>query len=394
MSARPCVLVYRNQLLPISEQFVYNQTMHLDRYEVHFLGAKRLQGPAAIRLPPERLYLINSGGFMGLSCEIAFKLLGVLPPGSVHWARQREPALVHAHFGPDGAVVMPLAKRLGLPLVVSFHGSDAAMKDLFVLGSSYVTHRLYLLRRARLARHCARAVVPSKWLRGLVVSRQGFSEDRVTIIRHGVDLEFFRPEAGTTEWGQILYVGRLVERKGLPFLIEALHLLQKEQPGIRLTVIGDGPMRARYEQLARDRLGDRVNFLGAQPQPDVRSHLQRAYLFCMPSITVSSGEAEALGVVFLEAMAMKVPPVSYRSGGIPEVVLHGRTGFLAEEGDIGGLAHHLSVLLQNRGLRDEMGEAGRKWVEREFDLREQNAKLEALYDEVISEHRHGHGRQS
>src|SRR5690606_10935797 len=107
------------------------------------------------------------------------------------------------------------------------------------------------------------------------------------------------------------------------------------------------------------------------------------YVFCMPSVTVPSGEVETLGVVFLEAMAMQIPPVSFRSGGIPEVVLHGETGFLAEERDIEALAHYLTVLLQQPELRNRMGEAGRRRVEQEFNLETQNAKLEALYDEVV-----------
>jgi glycosyltransferase involved in cell wall biosynthesis len=141
-------------------------------------------------------------------------------------------------------------------------------------------------------------------------------------------------------------------------------------------------MRGRYEALARQILGDRCTFLGAQPQQVVREYMAKAYVFCMPSVTMPSGEAETLGMVFLEAMAMRVPPVSFRSGGIPEVILHGKTGFLAEERDVDGLAHYLTLLLESPDLRNQMGGAGRRWVEQEFNLETQNAKLELLYDEV------------
>jgi glycosyltransferase involved in cell wall biosynthesis len=76
--------------------------------------------------------------------------------------------------------------------------------------------------------------------------------------------------------------------------------------------------------------------------------------------------------------------VSFRSGGIPEVVVHGQTGLLAKEGDVEGLAHHLLTLLENPELRDRMGRAGRQWVERHFDLEAQNAKLESVYDQVLA----------
>lgn len=379
------VLIYSNQPLPLSETFVYNQTVRLSRYKAYFLGTKMPKGPS-IALPKERVYLVNTGGAAGWMREFGFKVFGYLPDDVLSWIEGVRPVLVHAHFGPYGAIAFPFAERLGLPLIVSFHGTDATKKDLWIWCSSYTAHRLYLLRRRRLARVASRVVVQSEFLRDIVVKRHGFPEEKVVIIRYGVDLDEFRPDAGESEWGHILYVGRLIERKGLPYLLAAAGQLKQRFPEIRLTVIGDGPMRARYEKIAAAALGDRVTFLGAQPQQVVREYLKRAYLFCMPSVTMPSGEAETLGVVFLEAMAMKVPPVSFRTGGIPEVIRHGETGFLAEERDVDGLARYLTLLLENPDLRNRMGEAGREWVEQEFNLKSQNAKLEALYDEVVLEH--------
>jgi colanic acid/amylovoran biosynthesis glycosyltransferase len=378
---KPRILVFTNQPLPISETFVYNQTMRLGRYEACFLGSKSPRGPA-IPLPEERVYLINSGGIAGRLREFGFKIFGRLPVDVVDWIRRVQPVLIHAHFGSYGAIAFPLAGRLGLPFIVSFHGTDAAMKDWYVLRSSYMAHRLYLLRRRRLAQVASRVIVQSDFLRRIVIERHGFPEEKVVMIRHGVDLDLFQPHVAQPEWGHILYVGRLVERKGLYYLLVALGKVKERFPTVRLTVIGDGPMRGRYEALARQILGDRCTFLGAQPQQVVREYMAKAYVFCMPSVTMPSGEAETLGMVFLEAMAMRVPPVSFRSGGIPEVILHGKTGFLAEERDVDGLAHYLTLLLESPDLRNQMGGAGRRWVEQEFNLETQNAKLELLYDEV------------
>jgi len=383
LDMKPRILVYRNLLFPISETFVLNQTMHLSRYEAHVLGAK-LQKGASIAFPEERMYLVNQDGVQGWLREFGWKVLGHVPEDVFHWARQLRPALIHAHFAPDGAMAM--AKRLGLPLIVSFHGTDATMKDGHVWRHSYMTHRLYLLRRRRLAHVASRIIAQSEFLRNIVVFRHGFPTGNVVIIRHGIDLNQFQAVGNHTEWGHVLYVGRLIERKGLHYLIRALGKARVRFPEVHLTVIGDGPKREEYEAMAARELGHDVTFLGMQPQRVVQDYMQRAYVFCMPSITMPSGEAESLGVVFLEAMATKVPVVSFSSGGIPEVVLHEKTGFLAEERDVEGLAYYLSTLLENLGLRNEMGEAGRKWVEQAFNLEKQNAKLEALYDEVIAEH--------
>jgi len=381
------VLVYRNQPLPLSETFVYNQTFRLQRYQAYMLGAKRPRG-AAITLPDDRVRVINEGGWQGWWREFRWKVLGQIPSDILHWAQALQPVLLHAHFGPDGAIAMPLAKALGIPLIVSFHGTDATMKDRFVWRHSYMSHRLYLLRRRRLAQVASRVIVLSDFLRKIVIEQHGFPEEKVVMIRFGVDLDLFQPHAAQPESGHILYVGRLVERKGLHYLLKALGKVRDRFPTVRLTVIGDGPMRSRYEALARQTLGDRCTFLGAQPQGVVREYLARAYIFCMPSVTMPSGEAETLGMVFLEAMAMRVPPVSFHSGGIPEVIVHGETGFLAEERNVDQLAHYLTLLLGNPALRNKMGEAGRRRVEQEFNLEKQNAKLEALYDEVIAEYAH------
>jgi glycosyltransferase involved in cell wall biosynthesis len=182
----------------------------------------------------------------------------------------------------------------------------------------------------------------------------------------------------------VLYVGRIIERKGLHLLIEALRTVRERLRDVRLTVIGDGPKRAEYEALAMRDLGRDFEFLGSQPQAVVREYMQRASLLCMPSITMPSGEAESLGLVFLEAQAMSLPVVAFRSGGVPEVVVHGETGLLAEEGDTEDRSRDLLALLENAELRDRMGRAGRRHVESAFDLKSQNAKLEAVYEEVLA----------
>lgn len=99
-----------------------------------------------------------------------------------------------------------------------------------------------------------------------------------------------------------------------------------------------------------------------------------------------SGEAETLGLAFVEAQAMGVPVVTFDSGGIPEVVVHGETGLVAPEREIDILVEYLSIYLQNPQLRDEMGLAGRARVETMFNLNEQNAKLETIYFDVLKKH--------
>lgn len=379
------VIVFYNQPIAISETFIYNQIAGLKRYQPIVIGIKHPRGPG-IDVSHLNIHLINQGGIIGTIREIGIKVLGYVPNDIGRLIDLVQPHLIHAHFAPYGAIAMPLARQRGLPLLVSVHGTDVAMSDTAIWRSSYMAHRLYLLRRRALAQMVSRVIVQSDFLRRIVVERHGFAPEKVVCIRHGIDVQRFNPNPQMTVWGKILYVGRLIERKGLPFLLQALARLRNRFPEIQLTVIGDGPMRQQYEALGHDLLGQQVTFLGAQPSEVVQRHLAEACIFCMPSITMPSGEAESLGMVFLEAMAMQVPPVSFHSGGIPEVIIHGQTGFLARERNVEELAHYIEMLLVDPDLRHRLGVQGRQWVEQEFNLEKQNAKLESLYDEVIVEY--------
>lgn len=379
MTHRPRVLVYRDHLLPLSETFVVNQTLGLERFEAFFLGAKPGHAPR-IELPRDRLRLLNAGGAQGLVREILFKFFGRIPRDILQWCRSLRPVLVHAHFGPDGTLAMPLAQRLGLPLIVSYHGSDATVKDAYAWGS-YIGHRLYRLRRQKLARTAQAFVTPSRFVKKMAVLRQGMPEEKIHVIAHGIDMQRFYPGPHSKE-GRILFVGRLVELKGLHHLIEAVSRIREPLPGVHLRVVGDGPERRAFEELARRKLGTACTFLGALPHQAVRDEMQKAFVFCMPSISMPNGEAESFGMVFLEAQACGVPVVAYAVGGIPEVVAHGETGFLAKEGDVEGLARYLKTLLESADLRNAMGRAGRAWVETYFDRRGQNEALEDLYQRI------------
>src|SRR5688572_15040245 len=122
---KPPVLIYRDHLLSQSEAFVIGQGESLQYYRAWYAGSKRVPG---IYPPPERTYLVNSGRPFGRAAEAVFKITG-LTPGLLRLVRRLGPKLMHAHFGPDGTLVLPTARHLGVPLVVTFHGFDATMDD-------------------------------------------------------------------------------------------------------------------------------------------------------------------------------------------------------------------------------------------------------------------------
>jgi colanic acid/amylovoran biosynthesis glycosyltransferase len=370
------VLIYRDLLLPPSETFVRGQGEMLEGFTAYYAGSRRVSG---LELPEDRVLTVNRGDVLGWAAE-AYARYVRFPRDFVRRARGLEPALIHAHFGLDGAQALPLARELGVPLVVTFHGFDATMTDEFA-GRSFHKHRLYLRRRKELQRAGALFLAVSEFVRGRLLD-QGYPEERLVVHYTGVDVEEFEPAREEAREPVVLFVGRLVEKKGCEYLIRAMERVQRERPEVSLWVIGDGPLRGPLERLAQERLRA-ARFLGGQPPEEVRRRIGRAKVFCVPSVVAESGDAEGFGMVFAEAQAMGTPVASFASGGIPEAVSDGETGLLAPERDAAGLAESILALLEDEELWSRMSAAGIEYVRRRFDLRRQTARLEELYERAI-----------
>ena len=153
-------------------------------------------------------------------------------------------------------------------------------------------------------------------------------------------------------------------------------------PSAELIVIGDGPLREELAEKARKTL-NKFTFLGTQPVSTVKAWLNRARVFCVPSIVARSGDAEGFGMVFAEAQAMGTPVVSFSSGGVPEAVAHGKTGFLAPERDWRHLAKFIIELFQNDSLWNQLSTSGRERVQHSFNLNRQCDLLESFYASAI-----------
>jgi glycosyltransferase involved in cell wall biosynthesis len=180
--------------------------------------------------------------------------------------------------------------------------------------------------------------------------------------------------------GQLLFVGRLVPKKGLETLLAAATQLKSSAP-LTITVVGDGPLRVSLEAQAHD-LGLTVRFLGALPHAEVLDLVACAWALCLPSKVAPDGDAEALGLVLLEAQARHTPVIASDSGGIGEIVEDGVTGLLFPEGDATHLALAIHRLATDPTLHTSLSLAGRARAEANFNIRTQGAILADLYQEV------------
>ena len=182
----------------------------------------------------------------------------------------------------------------------------------------------------------------------------------------------------------VLSVGRLIEAKGVRYLIEALPRILAQQP-VRLLVVGDGPERAQLEQRARE-LGVQPNcrFIGSVPHARIYDYFSVADVFVGPSIHIPGEWAEAQGNTFVEALFARVPVVASRVGGIPDAIIHERTGLLVEERAPEQIAQAVLRLLTDAALAGSLKDAGHNHAAQHFSRFESARKLDAVYRAVLA----------
>jgi glycosyltransferase involved in cell wall biosynthesis len=369
MREAPVVAVWKSRLLPYSETFVRNQCDALRRYTPVAVGALRVDSPLA----RDTDRIAWGAGPAGRAALLRFKLTGRSATVTDLLA-DVGPDLVHAHFGSEGWLVSRPAARLGVPLVVTLHGCDVTSGPTG-RGPKAARNR-WLLRdlfdRADLV------IAVSDFIRDRAVAL-GADPARVVTSYVGIPVPP-DPQPVPPEW-DVLFVGRLVAAKGVEDVIEAAAMVtSRRRP--RCLFIGSGPLKEHLSGLAAARRVDAA-FVGARPSAAVSAAMARSRVFVAPSRGTPAGSAEGLGMVFLEAAAHRLPVVAYRHGGVPEAVADGIGGLLCAEGDVPALAANLSRLLDDDGLRERLGHAGRARVVERFDITGRTAALERLYDRVL-----------
>jgi colanic acid/amylovoran biosynthesis glycosyltransferase len=371
---KPCVIVYTHSLLDKSMTFIASHANALRRHDAFYVGAHRSK--CGIELPSARVETVNFGGITGTAQEYLFRRYGYAPRFFRKLAEQR-PVLVHAHFGTSGPTGLTIAEQLGIPLIVTFHGKDATMTAREAASSR--RGREYLEHRDRLIAKCDRVIAVSDFIKQKVIE-QGFHPDKVIVHRNGIDTDFFQPSQMTRE-PIILFVGRFVEKKGAEYLLQACKIIRDMGISAKLVLIGDGPLRRRLEETARQTHLD-VQFTGFLALDEVKVWLNKAMVVAVPSVTASNGDCEGLPTVVLEAQAMATPVVATRHAGIPEGVIDGKTALLVDERDARSLAEAISILIENPAEAARIGATAREFVRRHFDISSQVNGLETIYETI------------
>lgn len=354
------IIVYRDRLFARSEiAFMRRQYTGFSRLAPLWVG-RRADGPV-----PEGF---TAGPLLGGAAGLAFKLGGVVPGLAAF--RALAPVCVHAQFGRGGALALPLAEALGVPLVVTFHGSEVDKASYYRM---LPIPSLFRLRLERLKAYASAFVCISENARERLLAR-GFPAEKTVAIPIGTDVIAGAPRETAGEG--IVFAGRFAEMKGIPVLLEAIRILRAEGCAAPFTLIGDGPLRA---EILRNAAGiEGLSTPGWLDQAGVRVAMTGARALCVPSIITAGGESEGLPSVAVEAMGLGVPVVASDEARVEGLVLDGVTGLIVKARDARGLAEALGKMLAEPGRAMAMGAAAQAHVRGCFNAVVQSRALEEL----------------
>jgi len=288
-------------------------------------------------------------------------------------ARREKPDLVHVHWPfPHALCALPAVWLLGIPMVTHFYLAELLLRRKFPFVTPFLALAVRASRRViAISRYTASQVRSIRATEIAIIPYGGASSPSGT--------EVPPPPAGRPV---ILFVGRHVERKGIPFLIRAMDHLRQDA---ELVICGHGDQTPALKELAAAGASrDRIRFAGRVDAEELSRLYAACTVFCLPSIVDSRGDTEGLGTVPLEAYAHGRPVVCSSAGGIPDVVVEGETGFLVPPGDATALAAALDRLLADPALAARMGETGRRLVLDRFSWPRIARDVEAVWAEATN----------
>lgn len=274
--------------------------------------------------------------------------------------------VIHAHWlFPQGltAICARWVARQRIPILCTSHGGD-----LFALRGPAMTRlKAFVLRR------CDAITVVSNAMLENVAEMNHDCLARTHVAPMGADLRstFIPGENAVRDSLQLLFVGRLVEKKGLHILIEAMPEIVRRYPAVRIRIVGDGPEREQLRAKAVTcGVSQCIEWLGQKSHAELVAEYRRATMLVFPSIETAGGDQEGLGLVPIEALGCECPVVASDLPAIRDVIVDGETGVLAKPGDPDGLALAILGLLSDGSRREELARRGRHMVRKRFDWSE------------------------
>ena len=286
-------------------------------------------------------------------------------------------SLLFSHFATCGIRLLPAARYLGLPIVTMFHGCDL---------SSWLRFRFYRVKLRRLFLQGDAFIVATQYMKKRSIAL-GCAPEKIHVIPYPVPLFFKSPgecvKQRNANFIRFIHVGRLQEKKGILYSLQAFARIHSIHPNCDFVIIGDGPQRLEAEQLCRELgIGDKVHFLGMLLFDCIKKELVKADIYVQHSVTARDGDTEGFGVSLAEASSAFLPVVATHHNGFPEVIVNEKTGFLVPERDVETMTRAMKRLVESHELRMQFGIAGHKYIARRFSSKAVGQAFASLFDEI------------
>jgi colanic acid/amylovoran biosynthesis glycosyltransferase len=370
------VHVYR--YLNLSETFIYERLIHFKKFRPIVLA----HAVGNLDAFPFRPVHALAGGRIGRAVQSHLMIGAGFAPHFEYVLRRHNVRLIQTHFAGQALNIFRLARRLRLPQVNFFHGSDL---------DPYLVDAAAARPLAALIASTERTIANCRFMKESLV-RVGCNPGKIEVNYAGIDLRRFafrepRPAAGGRPI-RVLMCGRLIGKKGHRYGLDAFARVAAGRPALRLDLIGDGELRGELEaQTAALGLAPCVRFEGAAAAATIAARMAEADVLLFPSL------AEGAPNVVKEAMASGLIVLASAVCGIPEIIADGRDGFLVPPADPAALAAKLDFVLEHRESWPDVAAAARRTMETRFDVIKQMEELETIYEDILETRRRmGNGK--
>jgi glycosyltransferase involved in cell wall biosynthesis len=379
---RPKVALFATNFGAYSQTFIYDEVTRHRGYDVEVFARNR-ENPDIFEC--EGVHALGPWRSRREWAEWLLYGATTISPRFMRRIRSGEFDILHAHFGPGSIYALPYQAAADLPLVVTYHGYDVPL--LSTPRRFQPKYWRYWGMSKVMLRKVNRFLAASNELHDQLIEL-GAPKERVHVWRLGVHIPKLEEPPPGRDGTQILLVGRFVEKKGFEYAIEAFARVVGSGVDAHLNIVGDGELRPAYDAIIeREDIGDRVHFLGVMQHEDVLETMMGMDLLMCPSVVAQNGDRESGILVAKEAGARYLPVIGTYHGGIPEIIDDQTTGFLVPERNVDAIADRLGQLMRDPDLRETMGRAARKKMEREYDIDQRILVLEEHYDQVIEAYR-------
>lgn len=375
--------------LPLTATWLYNQVLYLPKDINNHVVCERTENLGQFKI--QNIHCLNGEGESPIIERLAQRLrlqglsrrrfLNLL----LEVARKHRALVLHSHWGDTGWKDIHAARKAGLCHVVTFYGKDV----------NYYPQFPEWRERYRSLFRCVDLVLCEGPHMAQCIVRLGCPDNKILVHHLGVNVEKIRFNPRVWNGGplRILIAASFREKKGIPHALRAIGLLRGELPGLELTIIGDAsrdprsqPEKARILKTLRDSgLESKTRMMGYQPHAVLFQEAYEHHIFISPSLTASDGDTEGgAPISLIEMAATGMPALSTTHCDIPSVIIHGETGLLAAERDVGGLVEHLRWYVTHPELWHNIVMAGRQHIEMEYNATKQASRLRDIYLSALS----------